>query len=455
MSSVADERCIQLDYLDVRKILRAHVGCAHPSHRDVHSMRISIIALLLLSSFPLHAETNWFSEARLQRPEVRKALDSLDQTSIVNEWIHLTEIPAPSGQEQARAEYVRAELQKLGLTDIRVDEMSNVSGVRKGTGKGPSVAFAAHLDTVFPLGTDIKVKRDGDTLRAPGIGDDTANVIALLEAFRAMNRAGIKTRGDLIFVASTQEEVGLKGAKFWLTHSGYKPDMFVALDIPSNEVWYGALRIDLMKFFYTAPSVHTLYSRGTASPAKALAKGINAVYGVALPPLVEGVGDARLPTINIGMMGGGTVANAIPSETWFTVDLRSIDTPMQDQLRSAVIDAAHRAADEEHVGFRMERTLVTEDYSKALPKEQRLNHSLVQTAVATANFFRMSGTTAIVPKDLGSTDANIAISLGIPAVAAGAALSSNPHQLEENAQASSIMPGIKQLITLALELTTH
>jgi acetylornithine deacetylase/succinyl-diaminopimelate desuccinylase-like protein len=418
-------------------------------------MRISLTALLLLAAFPLHAQTNWFSEARLQRPEMRKALGSLNEAAIVDEWIRLTEIPAPSGKEQARADYVRAELQKLGLTDIRADEMSNVSGVRKGTGGGPSVVFAAHLDTVFPLGTDVKVKRDGDILRAPGIGDDTGNVIALLEAFRALNRAGIKTRGDVIFLASTQEEVGLKGAKYWLTHSGYKPDLFVALDLASNEVWYGALRIDLLKFFYTAPSRHTLYSRDAASPAKALAKGVAAVYGIPLPPLAVDVGDVRLPTINIGSLGGGTVANAIPAETWFTVDLRSLDTPTHDRLRSAVIEAARRAADEEHVGFRMEHTLVTEDYSKALPKEQRLNHSLVQTAVATANFFRQPGTPAVVPLDLGSTDANIAISLGIPAVSTGTVLYSNPHQLEENAQASSIVPGIKQLITSAVVLTTH
>jgi acetylornithine deacetylase/succinyl-diaminopimelate desuccinylase-like protein len=155
------------------------------------------------------------------------------------------------------------------------------------------------------------------------------------------------------------------------------------------------------------------------------------------------------------MLGGGTVANAIPSETWFTVDLRSLDTPTQERLREALTDAARRAADDEHVGFRVERTVATEDYSKALPKEQRLNHSLVQTAVATANHFRQSGTPAIVPMDLGSTDANIAISLGIPAIATGALLSSNPHQLEENAQAKSIVPGIRQLITTAVVLTTH
>jgi tripeptide aminopeptidase len=418
-------------------------------------MRISLAVLLLLAAFPLQAQTNWFSQARLKRPGMVRALDSLNETAIVDEWIRLTEIPAPSGKEQARADYVRAELQKLGLTDIRTDEMLNVSGVRKGTGGGPSVAFAAHLDTVFPDTTDIKVKRDGDTLRAPGIGDDTGNVVALLEALRALNRAGIKTKGDLIFLASTQEEVGLKGAKYWLTRSGYKPDMFVALDVPSNEVWYGALRIDMLKFFYTAPAIHTLYSRNAASPSKAVSKAIRAVYDIALPPLAEGVGEVRLPTINVGMLGGGTVANAIPSESWFTVDLRSLDTPTHDRLRKEVIDTARRAADEEQVGFRVEHTLVTEDYSKALPKEQRLNHSLVQTAVAVANHFRKSGTPAIVPMDLGSTDANIAVSLGIPAIAAGTVLSNNPHQLEENAQASSIVPGIRQLIALAVALTTH
>ena len=418
-------------------------------------MRISLVLLLLLPAIPLHAQTSWFSPAQLKRPDLRKALESLNETAVVDEWIRLTQVPSPSGKEQARAEYVRAELEKLGLTEIRTDEMFNVSGVRKGTGGGPTVAFAAHLDTVFPASTDVTVKRDGNTLRAPGIGDDTANVVAMLEAFRALNRAGVKTKGDLIFVATTQEELGLKGAKYWLNHSGYKPDMFVALDVSSNEVWYGALRIDLLKFFFTAPSIHTLHSRGVPSPAKAAARAIASVYDIALPPLAEGVGEARLPVINVGMLGGGTVANAIPAETWFTVDLRATDTATQDHLRTAVIDTARRAAEQEHVAFRVEHTLVTEDYSKALPQKQRFDHSLVQTATAVANHFRKPGTAPVVPLDLGSTDANIAISLGIPAVAAGTALNSNPHQLEENADATSIVPGIRQLITLAVALTTH
>ena len=417
--------------------------------------RISLVLLLLLPAIPLHAQTNWFSPAQLKRPEMRKAMESLNEPAIVDEWIRLTQIPSPSGKEQPRAEYVRAELEKLGLTDIRTDEMFNVSGVRKGTGGGPTVAFAAHLDTVFPATADVTVKRDGNTLRAPGIGDDTANVVAMLEAFRAFNRAGLKTKGDLIFVATTQEEVGLKGAKYWLTHSGYKPDMFVALDVSSDEIWYGALRIDLLKFFFTAPSLHTLHSRGAPSPAKAAAHAIASVYDIELPPLAESVGEARLPVINVGMLGGGTVANAIPAETWFTVDLRSTDTPTHDRLRAAVIDTARRAAEQEHVVFRVEHTLVTEDYSKASPQKQRFDHSLVQTATAVANQFRKAGTPSVVPLDLGSTDANIAISLGIPAIAAGTTLNSNPHQLEEHADATSIVPGIRQLITLAMALTTH
>jgi acetylornithine deacetylase/succinyl-diaminopimelate desuccinylase-like protein len=231
--------------------------------------------------------------------------------------------------------------------------------------------------------------------------------------------------------------------------------MFVALDVPANQVWYGALRIDMMKFFYTAPAVHTLFSRNAPSPAKAVAKAITAVYDIALPPLANGVGSVRLPTINVGTLAGGTVTNAIPSETWFTVDLRSLDTPTQDRLRAMVIATARRVANEEHVTFRVEHTVMSEDYSKALSQEQRLNHSLVQTAVAAANYFRESGAPLIVPMDLGSTDANIAISLGIPAIATGTVLASNAHQLEENAQSSSIVPGIKQLIATAIALTTH
>lgn len=419
-------------------------------------MRMMTFAAAVLFGVPAAAQMAWFQPSLLDRPDVKKAVQSVDDRSsaIVDEWIKLVEIPAPSKKEQARAQYIKAEMQKLGLADIRVDDMSNVSGVRKGTGGGPSVVFCAHMDTVFPDGTDLKVKREGDTLRAPGIGDDTSNLMAVLEMFRALDRGGVKTKGDLVFLASVQEEIGLLGAKHWLETSGYKPDMFIAVDVSANQVWYGALRITQYKFFYTSPGAHTMESRGGPSPAKAVAKAIDAVYAVPLPPIAPGLDTFKLPVANVGMINGGTVVNAVPREVWFTVDLRSLDTPTQQRLEQAVEAAARGAADSEHVGFRMEKTALG-DYSKARSKDARLNDPLVQTALAVKNHFRAAGTPAIVPADVGSTDANNAVAMGIPAVAIGATLEYTPHRLEESAQASSIVPGVKSLIALAVALSTH
>ena len=419
------------------------------------SRRLSLFLPTALLAVPLAAQ-NWFQPSLLERPDVLKAMQSVDDRSaaIVDEWIRLVEIPSPSTKEQARAKYIRAEMEKLGLSGIRTDDMLNVSGVRKGTGGGPSVVFAAHMDTVFPEGTNLTVKREGDTLRAPGVGDDTSNLMAVLEMFRALDRGGVKTKGDLIFLASVQEEIGLLGAKHWLETSGYKPDMFIATDVSATQVWYGALRIDQFKFFYTSPGAHTMESRGGPSPAKAVAKAIAAMYEIPLPPIAAGLDTFKLPVINVGMLGGGTVVNAVPREAWFTVDLRSLDSGTQDRLATAVVSTAQRIAEQEGVGFHMEKH-VGIDYSKARLSSERLADPVVQTALATSNYFRKRGTAAIVPADVGSCDSNIAISMGIPAVAIGAVIENMPHRLEENAEATSIVPGIKSLIALAVSLASH
>jgi tripeptide aminopeptidase len=418
-------------------------------------MRVSLCLLFLaLAAAPARAQSNQFQPALLERADVKKAMQSVDgrSSAIVEEWIHLVEIPAPSRKEQARAQYIKTEMEKMGLADVRVDDWSNVSGVRKGTGGGPVVVFCAHMDTVFPEGTDLTVKREGNILRAPGIGDDTSNLTAVLEMFRALDRGGVKTKGDLVFLASVQEEIGLLGAKHWLETSANKPDMFIAVDISSNQVWYGALRITQYKFFYTSPGAHTMESRGGPHPARALAKAIDAVYDIKLPPIAEGLDTFKLPVANVGMINGGTVFNAVPREAWFTVDLRSLDTATQTELEQAVENVARQAADKEGVGFRMEKTAFGE-FSKAKPKQERLNSPLVQTALAVANQFRTPGAPAIVPADVGSTDANNAMAMGIPAVAIGAVMEHTPHRLEEYAEASTIVSGIKALIALAVSLT--
>lgn len=412
------------------------------------------LLLIVLSAIaPLSAQGNLFQPALLERPDVKKALQSVDDraTAIVDEWIKLVEIPAPSTKEQARAAYIATEMKKMGLADIRTDTMTNVSGVRKGTGGGPTVVFAAHMDTVFPEGTNVTVKRDGDVLRAPGIGDDTSNLMATLEMFRALNRGSVQTKGDLIFLASAQEELGLLGAKHWLANSGYTPDMFVAVDLGADQVWYGALRITQYKFFYSSPGAHTMESRDGPSPARAVSHAIAAMYEIPLPPVASGLGTFKLPVLNVGTLGGGTVANAVPREAFFTVDLRSLDSATQSRLEAQVEATAKGVADREGVGFRLEKGM-TIDYSKALSQQVRFNHPVVQTALATSNFFRKPGSPLIVAADVGSTDANMAIAAGIPAVAMGAVIERFAHRLEENADASSIVPGIKSLIALAISL---
>ena len=424
----------------------------------MRSARALVVILLLASmafvaAVRVNAQGSLFSPALLGRQDVARAIDSIAPraAAIVDEWIKLVEIPAPSTKEQARAAYIAGEMRAAGLSDVRTDDMSNVSGVRKGTGGGPTVVFAAHMDTVFPEGTDVKVKREGDVLRAPGIGDDTSNLMATLEMFRALERGGVKTKGDLVFLASVQEELGLLGAKHWLETSGYKPDMFVAVDLSAEQVWYGALRITQYKFFYTSPGAHTMESRDGPSPARAVSEAIAALYEIPLPPLAPGLGSFKLPVLNVGMIGGGTVFNAVPREAWFSVDLRSLDTPTQAQLEKAVESAAKVVADRGRVGFRMEKKSFL-DYAKARPQAERLNSPLVQTALATSNHFRKPGTPVIVAADVGSTDANNAVAMGIPAVAVGAVTERFAHRLEENADASSIVPGIKSLIALAVSL---
>lgn len=386
-------------------------------------------------------------------PKVQAALRNVEtrEDALINEWIHLTEIPAPSGKEQDRAHYIRRELEKLKLANIHIDEAGNVSGIRRGSGTGPVIVFCAHMDTVFPASTPLKVKRDAKLLKAPGIGDDSGNLAAILELFRELDRAQIRTKGDLVFLATTQEETRLQGARHWLTHATRKPDMFIAVDIPLGVVWYGALRLAAFQFVYTAAGSHTLMSRDEPSPVKAVARAIGAIYQIPLPPAAPEAYPMRLPVINVGKISGGAVINAIPKEASFTVDLRSFDSNTQDRLQSEVIKAAKAAADAEHVGFKIEKPEGDDlDYSNALTRDQRRNHPMVQTAVDIHKYLKL----ALLPDamDVGSTDANVGVSLGIPSIALGATSGRDAHTVEEAAEAASIVPGVKSLILLAVSL---
>ena len=416
-------------------------------------MRLLLFFLLAWSLLAAAKYPSRFSPKAASHIKVQRALHFIErhEDQIIAEWIRIAEIPAPSGNESARASYVKSQLEKLKLSNVRIDGVGNVSGVRKGKHPGSSIVFAAHLDTVFPASTPLKVERDGQTLKCPGIGDNSGNVTALLELFRALDEAGIETHSDLVFLATTQEETRLQGMRHWLAKQNPKPDMVVATDIPVGMVWYGALRLASMQFVYTAAGSHTLLSRDQPNPVRAVARAVQAVYAIPLPEPDPAALPMKLPVINVGRLQGGAVVNAIPREASFTVDLRSLDSATQDRLYSLVVKAAQEGAAAEGVGFRMEKPDGDDlDYSHAMTREERRGHPMVQTALDVQKYLQLVYSPE--PFDVGSTDANVGVSMGIPSIAVGAVRSRDAHMLTESADAKSIVPGTKSLLLLAISL---
>ncbi|MFM9012101.1 MAG: M20/M25/M40 family metallo-hydrolase, partial [Gemmatimonadota bacterium] len=221
----------------------------------------ALVLVLALGGTPLAAQapsypTAW-DPALLNRPDVKAALGHLEREfpQQVEEWIRIAQMVGKSTQEQARGAYVKAEMTRAGL-QVLVDSVGNVTGVRKGTGGGPTIVFAAHLDIVHAVETNLAVRRDGDTLRAPGIFDNSSSVANMLAAIRALNAAKVVTKGDLVFVATVQEELGLRGMQYWFDHNP-KPDLLIAMDGGLGPVSYGALGIYWTRYRYTSDGSHT------------------------------------------------------------------------------------------------------------------------------------------------------------------------------------------------------
>lgn len=415
----------------------------------IRSIAAAIFTAAILTgsaASPLAAQqfpTSW-DPALLQRADVKSAMTRLEEQfpQQVAEWIKLAEIPSKSRLEQKRGEYVKAVFLKEGLK-VSVDSIGNVTGVRKGTGGGPTIVIAAHTDIVFPPETNTKVRRVGDTLFAPGIGDNTASVANMLATLRAMNASKFTSKGDVIFIATVQEELGLKGMEYWLQHNP-KPDLLIVPDGSYGSVAYGALGIYWTRYVFTHPGSHTLSSRGKPTPVKAVAEAINRLYALSFPALPDGA------VMNIGQIHGGAIFNAIPQELYFTVDLRSSDPALLDSLDRTITRIVREVADTQKVGLRVE----IEQKSGAGGTEKQLAearaHPLVQTAV---DINRALGMTPGMPGAqeavaTGATDANPGVTRKIPSIAIGGSKANGAHQLTEYAIASSALPSTKLLYLL-------
>lgn len=380
----------------------------------------------------------------MERADVKSAMALLEKNfpKQVEEWIALTEMPGKSGQETKRGAYVKAMFEKEGLKPT-IDSIGNVIAVRKGTGGGPTIAIMAHIDVVFPNETDKKVRRSGDTLFAPGVGDNTASVANMLATLRTMNATKFTSKGDLIFIATTQEEVGLRGAEYWLAHNK-APDLLIVPDGAYGSVSYGALGIYWTKYVFTSPGAHTLASRGRPTPVRAVAEAIDKLYQLQFPALPDGA------VMNIGQIHGGNIYNSVPQELYFTVDLRSSDPALIDSLDRTITRVTQEVADRQKVGLRVEVEQKNKAGGTAKMLEGARAHPLVQTAI---DINRALGISTGMPGAqeavaTGATDANPGVVRKIPSIAIGGSKASGAHQLSEYALASTALPSTKLLYLL-------
>ena len=339
-----------------------------------------------------------------------------DYDRFVRELVELNEIPAPPFKEQARAKAYLEMLRQAGLSDVEIDGEGNAMGVRRGTAAaGPMVAVLAHIDTVFPEGTDVTVKRQGNRLAAPGIGDNTRGIALMLAVVRAMQAAKFLTTSDILFVGNVGEEGegDLRGVKFLLRQGKYKDRIKQVIAIDGGEqgnITRGGVGSLRYRVTFKGPGGHSYGAFGLVNPAYAMGNAIAMFSRITVP-----VGPKT--TFNIGAVRGGTSVNSIPAEVSMDVDMRSESCAELKKVNESFLVNVKQAVDEEN-GTRSTR----EGKIQANPKligdrpcgETPATSPIVQTATAVVKAFGLTPNYSI-----SSTDSNVPMNMGIPAITIG------------------------------------
>jgi acetylornithine deacetylase/succinyl-diaminopimelate desuccinylase-like protein len=349
--------------------------------------------------------------------------------AITAEHIRICSIPATPFAEQQRAEFLAERFRQLGLPDVSIDEEGNCLGLFKGSSPTPLVVVSAHLDTVFPNGTDFHVRREGQRLLAPGIADDGCGLVALIAIVQALQTAQVPFEGSLLFVGTVGEEGegNLRGVRHLLTR-GYwsrrKIDAFLSFDgsgmdrITNRALGSRRYRVEL-----TGPGGHSWGDFGLPNPVHAIGRAISRLAAYPVPK------DPRT-TFNVGSIEGGTSVNAIPERAAMEVDLRSAGEAQLRRLDSFFRRAMKEATDEENNHRRpgdpllkLQLDLIGDRPSGETPADS----PLVKLAIEATRFL------GVEPRlDQSSTDSNLPISLGIPAITLGAGgTSGSSHTLAE------------------------
>jgi tripeptide aminopeptidase len=343
----------------------------------------------------------------------RLQLASRDQ-DIVRDQIAVSEIAAPTGEEGDRARWVARRFEALRLTDVRLDDAGNAIGRRPGKIDAPPVVVCAHLDTVFPRQTRVSVTRDGNRLSGPGIGDNGRGVAAMLALAAAIDGETLAPERPIDFVGTTGEEGtgDLRGAKCVFAHDHRDAAAAVILDGAGDErIVHRALGSRRYRLTFQGPGGHSWTAFGVPNAVHAAAIATARLARLSLPA-------SPRTTVSVGRIGGGISVNSIPDRAWVEVDVRSASPAMIERMDRQVRDAASAAAIEENARRAIGTTPLTckvDVIGERPAGETPSDHPLVLAAMEATRLIGRDPELAIA-----STDANIPISLGIPAVAIGA-----------------------------------
>jgi tripeptide aminopeptidase len=408
--------------------------------------RIAVAAALFAG--PAGAQQASIVPSLMRDASVKAALDAAkaSEAQTIDDQIRFCEVAAPPFKETARGELLRRAFTQLGLQNVRVDKAGNVIGDRPGGAARPRLVLAAHLDTVFPEDTNVKVTRDGNLLRGPGIGDNCRGLAVLVAIVRSMNEARLQTPATVTFVANTGEEgLGdLRGMKMLFGETMKEQiDRFVSIDNAGVHVSAIGVGSHRYRVTFKGPGGHSFGQFGLANPANALGRAVARIAELQVPS------DPRT-TFNVGRIGGGTSVNAIPAEAWMEVDLRSSDRAALASLDTRFRQAVDAAVLEENARWgragvvTMTRELVGDRPAGLLPE----NAPIVLTAQAAA---RAVGLTAGLSES--SSDANLPMSLNIPAITiGGGGESANSHALAESFDTTDSWKGTQNALLLAIAL---
>jgi tripeptide aminopeptidase len=413
--------------------------------------RVAVCAILfampIRSSVAPPAPRQDRSISLADQPEVRSALDWLEKNLewITDQQVRLTEIPAPSFQEEKRAEAVRALLAAEGLS-LHVDKMGNVIGELRGAQDDEVVLLTAHLDTVFPAGTEVKVKREGDRLVAPGISDNGTGLAGMLAVARALHAAKIKPARTILFAANVGEEGegNLRGMRALIDAYRAKLRAVIVLDGSGiDHVTTKALASKRLEVVITGPGGHSWSDFGMPNPINALVRGAVRFINTKVPA-------SPRTTFNLGQVEGGTSVNSIPYEAKLKVDLRSesedeiarMEAALRDCVATGVKDEMDNSRDRSRGKLEWKVNLIGSRPGGDLAADSPLLAALRSADEFVGNRSRL---------ERSSTDANIPLSMGIDAVAVGAGGNGGgAHSLQEWYEPAGREIGLKRVLLTLL-----